>query len=336
MRPPHEKSPFPLEDGEWRRNHERRIQHTSRGRAPAGRQACNARDTACSCHVWRRGRRSADRRTGAATEPGRRRLPDFGGSLRLRHRHHHPVARTDERHRHSPPRDDGRHLCRRRPHGLHGGHDTGDRRGQNDLRRDHRCRARCASARARHGAPFEVLPARCHRHDHSRHRGDPDARRRQLDIRQSLRPDRAETRGSGPCAMAGGIETARHGRRICRAGRARPRCDDTEPDLCRTEPCGACRLRSGLHSRCGALRQGSHQQHRCSDRHRGRMRSGGYARHDALRSCGERRLVRRRDAPALRHAHFRSGADCHDVARHGRGDDRIDRHVPGARRDDQS
>ena len=83
-----------------------------------------------------------------------------------------------------------------------------------------------------------------------------------------------------------------------------------------------------------ALRQGLPRQHRGAARHRRRLRARRRPRHDELR-----RRWRRRPGSTLVYPFqfgmpkFDLGPDPHHVHRHDRGDDRIDRHVPGAGRD---
>ena len=171
----------------------------------------------------------------------------------------------------------------------------------------------------------------------ARHRHQPDARGHQLDLRQPGRPDGA-ARWSTRCTRSGWPTSRRPARRC------RPAC----PRACRS--CRRCRTRrtpdlggigiaalvlvsillivkyaKGFIANISVLLG-------IVDRRRRR----GRARLHDLREGRQGRLVRHRAALPLRHAAVRPGPDPHDVADHDRGDDRIDRHVPRARRDDRN
>ncbi len=87
----------------------------------------------------------------------------------------------------------------------------------------------------------------------------------------------------------------------------------------------------------GLIRWGNgvHRQRLGAARHHRRRRPGRAPRGDEFLQGGHRRLGRRGDAAAVRHAAIPPRPDRHHVHRHDRGDDRVGRHVPRARRDDR-
>ena len=162
------------------------------------------------------------------------------------------------------------------------------------------------TCRAFHQPSAAAVSARRHRHHHPGDRNLVDAGRYQLGRRRSADPDQGDGRGSRRLSQSRLWPVAGTGNRAVRAA-GDPRPDQMGLRL-RRQCFGAARHRRG-----------------CSARQR--------ARRDAFRQGRFGALGRDRHPVPFRHAAISSGADHHHVHRDDRGDDRIARHVPRARRD---
>ncbi len=91
-------------------------------------------------------------------------------------------------------------------------------------------------------------------------------------------------------------------------------------------------VRAADHSGADQMGQGLRAECRGADRHCRRRYSRGGSRHHAFRKSRHREVGRHRAAVPFRRTGISPGADRDHVHRHDRGDDRIARHVPGARR----